>query len=133
MNKLNGQIISVTCGDPFATYEISLPTGHTIAAIGTCVAGKPSFRVGDAVGVYFDEMDVFLAKYFSEDTTIKKRFTAMVDLVEAGDVLTRIVLDYQGTPITAVVRTSSWNSLGLDVGSEVLWLVKATKVTVGEP
>lgn len=133
MNKLCGQVISVIRGDPYATYEVLLPTGCIMAGIGTCIADKSSFQPGDAVGVYFDEMDVFLAKFFSEDTTIRKRFTAMVDSVESGEALTRIVLDYQGFPITAVVRTSSWNSLGLDIGSEVLWLIKATKVTVDAP
>jgi molybdopterin-binding protein len=133
MNKLNGQVVSVTRGDPYATYEVLLPTGFTIAGMSACTDDKPSFQPGDAVGVYFDEMDVFLAKYFSEDTTIRKRFTAIVDSVESGEALTRIVLNYQGFPITAIVRTSSWNFLGLDVGSEVLWLIKATKVTVGAP
>jgi molybdopterin-binding protein len=133
MNKLNGQVVSVTRDDPYATYEIQLPTGFTIAGIGACTDDKPPFQPGDAVAVSFDEMDVILAKYFSEDTTIKKRFTAVVDSVEQGEALTRVVLDYHGSPITAVVRTSSWHSLGLDVGSEVLWLIKATKVTVSPP
>jgi molybdopterin-binding protein len=133
MNKLCGQVVSVIRGDPYATYEVLLLTGLTIAGISACADDKPSFQAGDAVGVYFDEMDVVLAKYFSEDTTIRKRFTAMVDSVESGEALTRIVLNYDGFPISAVVRTSSWNSLVLDVGSEVLWLIKATKVNVGLP
>lgn len=133
MNKLNGNVVRVECDQNVAIYECMLPTKHLIAAIGTCVETKPTFKPGDAIGVYFDEMDVILAKFFSEDTTIKKRFTAIVDSVETGKALTRVVLDYHGIPITAVVRTTSWNSLGLDIGNEVLWLIKATKITVGPP
>jgi len=117
MNKLNGHVVSVLSDQNVTIYECMLPTKHVIAGISACVDTKPTFKPDDAVVVYFDEMDVILAKYFSEDSTIKKRFTAIVASVEEGKALTRVVLDYQGVPITAVVRTSSWQSLGLNVGS----------------
>lgn len=87
MNKLNGKVVSVIRGDPYATYEVLLSTGLTIAGIGARTDDKSSYQPGDAVGIYFDEMDVILAKYFSEDTTIRKRFTAIVDSVEQGKLL----------------------------------------------
>jgi len=40
---------------------------------------------------------------------------------------------YHGFLITDFVRTSPWKYLGVDIGSEVLRLTKATKVTVGAP
>ncbi len=131
MNKLSGKIESVICGTPFGSYEITLSTGDSIAAMAPCFPGGQCFKVGDNVDVFFDELDVILAKSFSGETTIKKKFMAVVKRVELDEAVCRVVLDYKGTLVSAVVRTSSWKSLGLGVGDDVHWFIKATKVTVG--
>ncbi len=131
MNKLSGKIESATAGTPYASFEISLSTGDSIAAISPCFAGGPHSKQGDSVDVFFDEFDVILAKSFSGETTVKKQFKGLVKRVEKGEAVTRVVLDYKGALVGAIVRTSSWKSLGLGVGDDILWLVKATDVTVG--
>ncbi len=131
MNKLTGKIDSVTSGTPFASFEISLASGDSIAAIAPCFSGGQRHKPGDTVDVFFDELDVILAKSYSGETTIKKKFTGAVKRVEQDEAISRIVLDYKGNPVAALVRTSSWKSLGLGVGDDVQWLIKATKVTVG--
>lgn len=131
MNKLSGTIDSITVGAPYASFEISLEKGDFISAIAPFFAGGPHIKQGDAVDVFFDEFDVILAKSFSGETTVKRQFMGVVQRVEKGEAVTRVVLDYKGTLVGALVRTSSWKSLGLGVGDDVLWLVKATDVTVG--
>lgn len=131
MNKLSGKIESVICGTPFGSFEITLSTGDSIAAIAPCFPGGLCFKPGDAVDVFFDELDVILAKSISGETTIKKKFMGVVKRVELDEATCKVVLDYKGSLISALVRTSSWKSLGLGVGDDVYWLVKATKVTVG--
>ncbi len=131
MNKLTGKVASVTGGAPYASLEITLSTGDSIAAIAPWIEGSSGYKPGEAVEVFFDELDVFLAKSFTEDSTIKKKFKGTIKRVDTGESLSLVVLDYKGNAVAALVRTSSWNSLGLGVGSEVLWLIKATKVTVG--
>lgn len=131
MNKLSGKIESVTGGAPYASFEISLSTGDSIAAIIPYFTGEHSYRAGDVVDVFFDEIDVILAKSFSGETTIKKKFTAVVKRIKQDEAVTRVVLDYKGTLVATLVRTSSWKSLGLNVGDDIFWLIKATRVTVG--
>lgn len=131
MNKLAGKIESVTAGTSFASYEIALPKGDSIAAIAPCFTGGPSNKAGQEVEVFFDELDVILAKTYFGETTVKKKFMGVVKSVEADEALTKVVLDYKGSPVAAIVRTSSWQALGLGVGDDVTWLVKATKVTLG--
>lgn len=131
MNKLSGKIESVTGGAPYASFEISLSTGDSIAAIIPYFTGEHSYKAGDVVDVFFDEIDVILAKSFSGETTIKKKFTAVVKRIKQDEAVTRVVLDYKGTLVATLVRTSSWKSLGLNVGDDIFWLIKATRVTVG--
>jgi molybdopterin-binding protein len=131
MNKLTGKIESVTAGTPLASFEISLATGDSIAAIASCFPGGQCYKPGDNVEVFFDELDVILAKSYSGETTVKKKFMGVVKRVETDAAVCRVVVDYKGTLVAALVRTSSWKSLGLGVGDDVYWLIKATKVTVG--
>lgn len=131
MNKLSGKIESVTSGTPYASYEISLATGDSMAAIAPCFTGGVRQKAGDTAEIYFDELDVVLAKSFSGESTIKKKFMGVVKRVEQDAAVTRVVLDYKGTSVAALVRTSSWQSLGFAVGDDINWFVKATRVNVG--
>ncbi|RQW84647.1 MAG: hypothetical protein EHM79_13530 [Geobacter sp.] len=131
MNKLNGKIEGITSGSPYASYEISLATGDSMAAIAPSFSGRVCHKAGDTVEIFFDELDVVLAKSFSGETTIKKKFMGVVKRVESDAATTRVVLDYKGTLVAALVRTSSWQALGFTVGDDVNWFIKATRVNVG--
>jgi len=133
MNKLLGKISKVISGTPYSALEIDLTGGGHIAAVDVGFATKTEFTTGEEVEVYFDELDVILAKSISGDTTIKNVHKGVVERVDSGPVLSKVFVKHKGTSVAAIVRTSSWESLGLSTGSEVSWLVKATRVLVGKP
>lgn len=63
---------------------------------------------------------------------VRNQFKGRIKEILIGPVVSEVDVDTPGGIVTAVITTRSINELGLQVGTEVLALVKATEVAIAK-
>jgi molybdopterin-binding protein len=92
----------------------------------------PYLRVGNVVDVLFKETEVSLAKGLTGLISLRNRVMATVTFVRSGVILSEVVMDYRGQPMSSIITTGSVQRLNIKVGDEIEALVKANEVTLME-
>lgn len=62
----------------------------------------------------------------------KNQFKGKIKAITLGTVVSEVEVETPNGIVTSVITTSSVRDLGLDVGSEVLAIVKATDVAIAK-
>lgn len=60
----------------------------------------------------------------------RNKLQGIVKEIVKGGVMAKVVLDYKGDEIVAVITVDSIDDLGLKVGDEVTALIKSTEVMI---
>lgn len=130
MNRLPGRIVAIETHGSIAVVEAAVGV-HTITAtlIGAGEEIK-TWRRDMQIGLLFKATEVALAKKLSGLISMRNRMPAVVTAIEHGKLLTKVMLDFDGHPISSVITTRSAHALGLDVGDKLEALVKANEMTV---
>ena len=63
---------------------------------------------------------------------VRNQFRGQIKEIIRGDVLSEIDVETPAGIVSSVITTSSVDSLGLKIGSEVVALVKATEVSIAK-
>jgi molybdopterin-binding protein len=63
---------------------------------------------------------------------VRNQFKGRIKEILVGPVVSEVDVDTPGGTVTAVITTRSINELGLQVGTEVLALIKATEVAIAK-
>ena len=84
---------------------------------------------------YVRVLDSFVEFYVEEGSVVMKisgrnKLQGVVKEIVKGGVMAKVVLDYKGDEIVAVITVDSIDDLGLKVGDEVTALIKSTEVMI---
>lgn len=130
LNKLQGSIHQVETDGHVSLVTVN-SNGETFTALSNATPENASWlKKGEAVSLEFKASDMAIAKLFSGAVSIRNYFKATVTAIEAGNILTEVVLDYKGQTLYSVITNSAANALNLNEGDEVTGMVKSTEITV---
>ena len=133
MNRLEGHIDNIRTHGPLSLVTVSLPGSLQIRAI---VIEQPEtgsyLNEGKEIAVLFKETEVILCGSGAADLSIQNRIPAAVAHIEAGDLLSRVVLRTGAGAVEAIVPTDSIQAMGLEKGRDLLVLVKTNEVMLSD-
>ena len=132
MNRLRGCIISIQSNDHVSLVDVDVSGDTFTATLLETPEDALYLRVGNVVDVLFKETEVSLAKGLTGLISLRNRVNTTVKLVRSGVILSEVVLDYRGQPISSIITTGSIKRLDIKPGDEVEALVKANEVTLME-
>ncbi len=133
MNRIPGSIIAVETTDGMSLVEVAIPSHEVVTALVLDIpATSPYLRAGGKVSVIFKETEVFLAKGTLPMLSVRSRFSAIVQNVQRGILLSEITLDYWGHPIRALITSKSRDAMEIQAGDRVFALVKSTEISLEE-
>lgn len=132
MNKLRGRITAIESNDHVSLVDIEVSGDSFTATLLETPEDAPYLKVGNAVEVLFKETEVSLAKNLSGLISLRNRMQATVKLVRGGAILSEVVLDYRGQPVSSIVTTRSIRRLDIRPGDAIEALVKANEVSLME-
>lgn len=89
---------------------------------------QPWLSAGGSVQVLFKETEVSLAVGDPGRLSLRNRMPGPVVSLTKGTILSRLEIDFQGNRIVSVVTTRSVENLGIQIGTGVVALVKATEL-----
>lgn len=130
MNKLTGIITQIQKSGAILLVDVDVE-GHRFSALLIESTTQPEWlQTGNAVDVVFKETEVSLAKELSGLISMRNRMNCIVLLVDRGELLSNVKLQFQNNVITSAITTRSVNSLQILVGDEIEALVKANEISL---
>lgn len=130
MNRLAGVIDDISSDDGLHLITVRVGTDHFTAMHIGAGDDAPAAALQAPVTLLFKETEVALARDLRGEISLRNRAGARITALAHGKLLSVVTLDYQGTPLTAIITRSSAQRLLLACGDEIEWLVKANEMAV---
>jgi len=129
MNSFSGHIVKIKTVGPLSMVAVSLSGGVEISAIVLETQGSASYlQEGNPISVLFKETEVILATGPADKIGIQNRIPGRILKVEAGDLLSKVLLETPLGRLEAIMASGEFKSLGLAVGDQATALIKINEV-----
>jgi molybdopterin-binding protein len=124
MNTLQATITAITASEHLSILTVSVADEpfHLLLAE-QCID-----CVGTLLTLAFKETEVILASAPAATTANIHR--AIVSKIEQGNVLSQITLTYHEATLMALVPTLTFDTLMIDEGDEVYWMVQPSEISL---
>ncbi len=130
MNKLFGKITAIESTEHMSLVDIDVDGDIFSSVVLETSTTTDHLTAGRRVILLFKETEVSIAKDLSGEISLRNRFKAVIENIERSQILSKVILDYQGKKIVSVISTRSTDRMGLKEGSVVEWLVKTNEVMI---
>ena len=130
MNRIPAKIIEVFQGEGVSQVDLEVEGDRFTALTLETPESDPHLKMGERVEIFFKETEVAVARDLTGRISLRNRMEATVRSLEKGVVLTRVLLDYRGHLIQAVITTRSAGMLELESGVKATALIKATEISL---
>ena len=129
MNSFRGHIVRIQTSGALSMVAVSLPGGVELTAIVIETPDSASYLTeGSPISVLFKETEVILSAGRAADIGVQNRIPGVVRQVEAGELLSRVVLETPTGELEAVIGSEELKSLGLAPGDQATALIKINEV-----
>lgn len=124
MNTLQATITAVTASEHLSILTVAVGDEpfHLL------LAEASDASIGSNVTLAFKETEVILASAPAATTANIHRAT--VSKIEQGNVLSQITLTYHEATLMALVPTLTFDTLMIDEGDEVYWMVQPSEISL---
>ena len=130
MNKLSGTILHVESTKTIALVDVQVHDDIFSAIVLDTLENSSYLKKGSAVTLLFKETEVSIGKNLSGLISLRNRIPSRIKNIERSSILSKVILDYQGSEIVSIITTRSVDRLDLKPGEQVEWLVKANEITL---
>lgn len=128
MNRLPGEIKNIETSDRLSMVEVALAKTTIWCMIIDTPSTNSLLQVGQMLWVVFKESDVAISQKVEEGLSISNRLKAKIRSIKKGKLLSRIVLDYAGHTISAIIPNRSVDQLHLELGTYIYVLVRINEI-----
>jgi molybdate transport system regulatory protein len=131
-NVLRGIVSRVLTGSVMCEVRVDVRGSEFVAAVTRDSLSRLELETGDRVRVFLRDTELTLAKGSErvENLTTRNQMGGKVQTIVDGSVLCEVRVDAGGDELVAVVTRYSIERFGLEVGDDVVVLVKATDVSL---
>lgn len=128
MNKLQCVVASVSKSDMLT--KIDMVCDDVALTAFTIDIDCKSNCVDKKVTVLFKESEVSIAKNFVGEISLQNRFTCKIQNIQEGELLAQLRLSFLNYQIDSIISMKSVKTMDLQVGDNVMALVKSTEMIV---
>lgn len=127
MNSFSGKISEIHASNSFKLIKVVV---NDITVAGIIISDDDSlkYHVGQSVNVIFNETEVILAKPDNLEIAIFNQVKGEIKEVQQGEILTRVVVLTEMGEVVAVISNESLKFLKLQIGENVMALIKTNEV-----
>lgn len=133
MNKVRGKISSLTISGNITLADIDVG-GTKMVAI---TIGKPEkvgyLQTSDDIELLFNESAVSIGKEIQGQISLANQLDCVIDELVFGEILTQVLLSFNGEQLTSLITTRSAKRLELKTGDRVTAFIKTNEVMLKAP
>lgn len=124
MNTLPATLTAITASEHLSILTVAVGEDN----FHLLLAEQCHDTIGEPLTLAFKETEVLLAAIHTATTANIQR--AVIAKIERGSVLAQITLTYHEHTVTALVPTLTFNTLSIDEGEEVFWMVSPSEISL---
>lgn len=128
MNCLQGRITQITSSGTITLVDIDTAGTRMISVIIDRPESVTYLSPAEDVEIVFNESELSLGRINDGMISLNNQFPCVVQGIVSGKILSRVILDFQGNPLTSLITTRSVARLNLQKGHSVIAFVKSTEV-----
>ena len=131
-NQLNVEITEVRTGAINSLISAKLVGGEVLKATVTVDSEKGlDLKVGKKAIFLFKASSVIVSKDDSIKLSATNQIKGVVSEIKDGAINAEVIIDVNGSKISAIITRESVSSLALKAGDKVTVIIKATQIIVG--
>ncbi|PAF42430.1 TOBE domain-containing protein [Helicobacter sp. 11S02596-1] len=125
MNKIPCQVASIAYDEGIAFVKLAFGS-HYIAAM--LLGEGERLASGQKLKAVFKESEVMVCDKSYSKISARNRFVSKVLKTEVSSVIARVIFEFEGLEISALISAEAYNELGIEVGKTFGWFVKSSEV-----
>lgn len=130
MNSLLGNITEINSEGSLSLVKVLIQN----CIITTIVIDTPEnakyLTIGNTANIIFKETEVVLAKAFSGTISLQNKLDCTVNSFEKGNLLCKIILDFQDTKIVSVITRTAFDQLNFQENDPVIAMIKTNEISL---
>lgn len=130
MNFLTGTVINISTSGSILLADVEVEGCMFTAMLIESVYEKNWLKKGNTIGITFKETEVSLAKNLSGKISMRNKINCIITNITKGELLSKVGLQYKNSNFTSVITTRSVIDLELQIGDEILALIKTNEVSL---
>ena len=132
MNELKGTIKEIRSQGTLSLASVQVGGFNLKAIIIDTPESAGYLEEGKAVSILFKETELILTTGTGEGISIQNRLPGKIVHIEKGKLLSRVVMEVEGSQITAVLTTHSLDEMNLEINQDITGLVKTNEIMISE-
>lgn len=124
MNTLSATLTAITASEHLSILTVSVAEEY----FHLLLAEQCHSMIGESLTLAFKETEVILTSTPTATTANLQR--AVISKIAQGSVLSQITLSYHETTLIALVPTLTFNTLNVDEGDELFWMVSPSEISL---
>jgi ABC-type molybdate transport system ATPase subunit len=124
MNTLPATLTAITASEHLSILTVAVGEDN----FHLLLAEQCHDAIGTPLTLAFKETEVILAS--TPTATTANIHRAVVSKIEQGSVLSQITLTYHEHTLIALVPTLTFNTLSIDAGDELFWMVSPSEISL---
>lgn len=89
-----------------------------------------NLKVNDEVILCVNSSHISIAKEFKGEISLSNKLPCTIDTIDKGELLSSLKINIHNTYFTSIITTKSVNRMNLNLGDEVLALIKASDLQI---
>ncbi|MBK3332763.1 tobe domain protein [Persephonella atlantica] len=132
MNRIKGKITGIESSGSISLVDVDTPLGKLCAVIVETPSTADYLTVGNQIYVLFKETEVSIGKNLSGELSLRNKIPCIVEKVDKGKILSRVVLRCKDIRIKSIITSRSVERMAIKEGDNVVALIKTNEVSLME-
>jgi len=133
MNSLSGKISDIRVSGNLSIVSIDIDQKVTLKSIIIeNPVTSPYLKNGHQINVLFKETEVVIGKNEKHAISLQNRITGKVKNIERGELISKVIVKTEVGEIVAIISSNAVMQLELQIGSEVIAMVKLNETMLSE-
>lgn len=130
MNSLLGNITEINSEGSLSLVKVLIQNCIITTIVIDTQETSTYLETGNNVKILFKETEVVLAKAFSGIISLQNKLDCNVNSFEKGNLLCKIILDFQNTKIVSVITRNAFDQLNIQENDTITAMVKTNEISL---
>jgi len=128
MNKLEAKVTSIDSLENLTIVQFKF-NGTTLSMMSL---GLSNIKIGSKVFLNVNSSHIAIAKNLKGEISLSNQFECTIQKLTKGELLSSLILNYQGSILTSIITTNSLIRMNLRQNDKIIALIKASDLSIQE-
>jgi len=128
MNKLEAKVTSIDSLENLTIVQFKFNE----TTLSMMSLGLSNIKIGSKVFLNVNSSHIAIAKNLKGEISLSNQFECTIQKLTKGELLSSLILNYQGSILTSIITTNSLIRMNLRQNDKIIALIKASDLSIQE-